>query len=139
MVTAYTERVAIIVDAAFTSNVRRLTWALGYSTGPAQGFSAELSVNGEQPPTAYGLSTAAQPNFVAMLSIDSAAQLPPVNWSTFGLSQAQVLAIIAHLQGPPQRYRVGPADSTDSTSQFLSLAADLGLDFARVPYDPDAR
>lgn len=134
--TAFVHRLAMIVDAAHVGAARRLSWALKHSPSATAGFIAELSEDGTAPATAFGLSAAARPDFVDLLAITDAANLPAVPWPDFGLDEVAVMGVLAHIQGPPARYLVGDYASTVPRAQFDVLAASLGLQKLREGVSP---
>lgn len=87
----------MIVPAELRETANRLSCALGHDTLPGDTFSVPLWADGTGPATHYGCRTAAQEAFAQMLAAAGAGTLPEIDWPAFGLSSADVQAVLAGL------------------------------------------
>jgi hypothetical protein len=95
--TDWTLSIVMIVPAELQDTANRLSCALGHDVLPGDTFSVPLSATGAEPATHYGCRTAAQQSFVDLLAEAGQGSLPDVAWEDFGLTEADVPAVLSAL------------------------------------------
>lgn len=86
--------VSLIVPSGMLEAGRRLSWALGHDSPPLSTFSAPLSADGTEPATHYGAHTYALQSFVDILTDAQQGKLPPIQWSTYDLTEQAVRDLV---------------------------------------------
>jgi hypothetical protein len=115
--------VVLICPAANRDQANLLACALGHDVLPGNTFSAPLSATGEAPATHYGCRATAQQAFVDLFHGAAQGQLPPIPWEDYGLTEADVFALL-----PLLTFDARP--STDASGHYDEVIAGIGL--ARV-------
>ena len=82
----------LIIPAALLENANLLGAALGY--GP-ESYTVPIPSDGEA--THYGAHTLASAEFFDLILAAQSGTLPPIDWSAAGLTEGDVLAVLAAL------------------------------------------
>jgi hypothetical protein len=93
----WTLSIVMIIPAALQDKANKLACALGHDVLPGNTFSVPLSADGSEPATHYGCRTAAQQNFVDLLTAAGQGSLPDVPWADFELTEADIPAVLSAL------------------------------------------
>jgi hypothetical protein len=115
--------VVLICPAINRDHANLLACALGHDVLPGNTFSAPLSASGEAPATHYGCRATAQQPFVDLFHGAAQGVLPPIPWGDYGLTEAQVAALL-----PALIFDARPA--AEAAGHYDEVIAGLGL--ARV-------
>ncbi len=118
----WTLSLVAIVPAAQQEAANRLSCALGYDALPGNTFSVPLSATGQAPATHYGCRSLAKQEFLDILTAAAGGQLPPVDWTEYGVTETDITAVLASLI-IDQR----PADQSEGHAETVLAAQGLAV------------
>jgi hypothetical protein len=116
----YPYSVVLICPADLREQGNLLACAFGHDVLPGQTFSVAVSAGGGEPATHYGCRAIAQQSFIDLFTGAAQGQLPPIPWGDFGLTEADVLALL-----PALIFDARPA--AQSEGQFDDVCTANGL------------
>jgi hypothetical protein len=111
-----------IVPAAQQDAANRLACALGYDVLPGNTFSVPLSSTGAAPATHYGCRSLAKQEFLDVLGAAAQGQLPPIDWSEYGITETDISAVLASLFIDRR-----PADQSEGHAETVLAAQGLAV------------
>ena len=117
--------VVLIVPAALQQAANRVSWALGFQGETDETYAVPLGVG--QTVTHYGAHTFADEPFIEMLTGAAQGQLPPISWGDYGLTLADVQAVISGLIAT-----IKPAGEMPPRAHFDQTVAGAGLSIVEV-------
>lgn len=94
---AYDVSLALMVPDALKAKANLLACALGHDALPGNTYSVPLSADGSEPATHWACHAWVQQSLVEMLSGAGQGVLPPIPWEDYGLTEADVYAVLAAL------------------------------------------